>query len=47
VPPKQRSAEQATPEQMTRTADELMHKAFGTSSEEEDKEKEGHMEEEG
>jgi hypothetical protein len=45
VPPEQRSVEQATLEQITRTTDKLMHKAFGASSKEEDKE-EGHMEEE-
>jgi hypothetical protein len=31
----QTSAEWVTPEQMTRMADEIMHDAFGTSSEEE------------
>jgi hypothetical protein len=41
-PPEQMSVEQATLEQMTWTADELMHDAFGTSSEEEE---EGHEEE--
>jgi hypothetical protein len=32
---------QSTPEQMTQTTNEVMHDAFGTSSEKEDEEEEG------
>jgi hypothetical protein len=39
------SVEQATLEQTARTANEIMHGAFGTSSKEGDKEEEGHGEE--
>jgi hypothetical protein len=45
VPPEQTSVEQATQEQTARTADELMHNALGTSSEEEEGEEESHGEE--
>jgi hypothetical protein len=41
VPPEQMSVEQVTLEQTTWIADELMHDAFGTSSEEEGHEEEG------
>jgi hypothetical protein len=41
VPPEQMSVEQATPDQTTRTTNELMHDAFDTWF----KEEEGHKEE--